>query len=292
MPALKTEKEVRGFIGQLQYISRFIAKLTATCEPIFKLLKKNQLILWDEKCQQAFDVIKDYLMNPPVLQPPKSGRHLIMYLAIEKGAIGAMLAQEDDGKVEHAVYYLSKKLLPYEANYSLVEKTCLAVIWATKKLRHYFQSYRVQTISEHDPLRYLQQTLLLTGKLTRWLVLLTEFDIDYVAKKVVKGRVVADFLAQNPLTDEEEFKLDFPDEHLGVQGWRMHFDRAVNSIGASVGVILITPDGEMIPMAKKLDFKVTNNQAEYEACIFGLEALRNVEAEDVTVYGDSMLVIK
>lgn len=45
-----------------------------------------------------------------------------------------MLAQEDNGKVEHAMYYLSKKFLPYEFNYSLVEKTCLDVIWATKKL--------------------------------------------------------------------------------------------------------------------------------------------------------------
>ena len=120
---------------------------------------------------------------------------MILYLAIEKDAIGAMLAQKGERKTEHAVYYLSKKLLQYEANYSLVEKTCLAVIWATKKLRHYFQSYRVQAISKHDPLRYLQQTPSLTGKLARWLVLLTEFDIDYVAKKVVKGRAVADFLA-------------------------------------------------------------------------------------------------
>ena len=114
-----------------------------------------------------------------------------------------------------------------------------------------------------------------------------------MAKKVVKGRAVADFLAQNPLNEEEEFELEFPDEYLGaieIQGWRMYFDGAVNSRGAGVGVILITPDGEMIPMAKKLDFEVTNNQAKYEACTFGLEALRNVGAENVTVYGDSMLV--
>ena len=76
-------------------------------------------------------------MNPPVLQPPRPGKALILYLAIEKEAIRAMLAQESGGKAEHTVYYLSKKLLPYEANYSLVKKTCLAVIWATKKLRHY-----------------------------------------------------------------------------------------------------------------------------------------------------------
>ena len=82
-------------------------------------------------------------MNPPVLQPPKPGKPLILYLEIEKGAIGAMLAQESEGKVEHVVCYLSKKLLQYEANYSIVEKICLAIIWAIKKLRHYFQSYRV-----------------------------------------------------------------------------------------------------------------------------------------------------
>ena len=77
-------------------------------------------------------------MNPLVLQPPRLDKPLILYLAIKKEAIGVMLAQEGDGRVEHAIYYLSKKFLPYEANYSLVEKACLAVIWATKKLRHYF----------------------------------------------------------------------------------------------------------------------------------------------------------
>ena len=57
-------------------------------------------------------------------------------------------------------------------------------------------------------------------------------------------------------------------------------------------MILISPEGEMIPMAKRLEFEVTNNQAEYEACIFGLEALRSVGAGEITVYGDSMLVVK
>ena len=59
----------------------------------------------------------------------------------------------------------------------------------------------------------------------------------------------------------------------------MFFDGAVNSKRAGVGVILVTPEGEMIPMAKKLEFGVTNNQAKYEACIFGLESLRSMGAE-------------
>ena len=61
MPVPKTEKEVRGFLGRLNYIARFISHLTATCEPIFKLLKKDQVVRWNDECQAAFDKIKEYL---------------------------------------------------------------------------------------------------------------------------------------------------------------------------------------------------------------------------------------
>ena len=72
----------------------------------------------------------------------------------------------------------------------------------------------------------------------------------------------------------------------------MYFDGAINNREACIGVILITPGGEMMPMAKRLEYEVTNNQAEYEAYIFSLETLRSVGAEEVTIYGDSILVIK
>ena len=97
------------------------------------------------------------------------------------------------------------------------------------------------------------------------------------------------------MDDEQEWELEFPDEHLGlieIQTWIMYFDGVVSNRGAGIGVILISPEGEMIPMSKRLEFEVTNNQAEYEACIFGLEALRSTGAGEITVYGDSMLVIK
>ena len=102
--------------------------MTIVYEPIFKLLRKNQLGVWNDRCQQAFEAIKRYLMKPPILQPSRPEKPLILYLAIEKEAVGAMLAQEDGNRVEHVVYYLSKKFLPYEVNYNLVEKTCLSVV--------------------------------------------------------------------------------------------------------------------------------------------------------------------
>ena len=63
----RIEKEVYGFLGRLNYIARFISHLTATSEPIFKILKKDQVVRWNDNCQAAFDKIKDYLQEPPIL---------------------------------------------------------------------------------------------------------------------------------------------------------------------------------------------------------------------------------
>ncbi|XP_056688956.1 uncharacterized mitochondrial protein AtMg00860-like [Spinacia oleracea] len=92
MPPPKSEKQIQGFLGKLQYISRFISKLTMACEPIFKKLKKEDKAEWDEQCQKAFDKIKEYLSNPPVLSPPRSGIPLRLYLTVTDTAAGAMLS--------------------------------------------------------------------------------------------------------------------------------------------------------------------------------------------------------
>ena len=81
MPPPRTEKEVRGLLGRLQYISRFIAQLMPICEPIFKLLRKNAQINWSKECQVAFDKIKQLLIKPHVLVPLMPGRPLILYLS-------------------------------------------------------------------------------------------------------------------------------------------------------------------------------------------------------------------
>jgi len=82
LPPPTTKKEVMSLLGRLNYISRFIAQLTSTYEPIFKLLKKNAVIRWTDECQEAFDKIKKYLSNLPVLVPPEPGRPLFLYLTV------------------------------------------------------------------------------------------------------------------------------------------------------------------------------------------------------------------
>jgi len=95
MPEPRTEKQVRGFLGCLNYIARFISQITAICEPLFKLLHKNQSIHGNKDCQEAFGKIKQCLMNPPVFMPPVPGRPLILYMTILDESMGCMLGQHD-----------------------------------------------------------------------------------------------------------------------------------------------------------------------------------------------------
>ena len=214
MPAPRTEKEIRGFLGRLQYISRFIARLTDICEPIFRLLRKNQPTVWNDDCQCAFEKIMECLLSPPILVPPTPGRPLLLYLSVSDIALGCMLAQLDDSGKERAIYYLSKRMLEYECKYIMIERLCLALVWATRRLRHYVTEYSILLVSRLDPLKYLFDRPVLTGRLMRWLVLLTEFDIQYMTQKSVKGSIVADHLASLPVSDDGSIDYDFPDEQF------------------------------------------------------------------------------
>ena len=106
MIAPRTEREIRGFLGRLQYISRFIARLTYICEPIFRLLRKSQVTVWDDQCQHAFERIMKYFLSPPVLVPPTLGRPLLLYLLILDIALGCMLAQLDDFEKKNELFII------------------------------------------------------------------------------------------------------------------------------------------------------------------------------------------
>ena len=128
MPVPRTEKDIRGFLDRLQYIGRFIARLIDICEPNFHLLRKNQLKVWNDDCQLAFERIKEYLLSPPVLVPPMSGRPLLLYLLVLDMVLGCMLAQLDDSRKERAIYYPSKRMLEYEMIYVMIEHLYLALV--------------------------------------------------------------------------------------------------------------------------------------------------------------------
>ncbi|XP_059295590.1 uncharacterized protein LOC132048928 [Lycium ferocissimum] len=114
LPPPKIKKEVMSFLGRLNYIGRFIDQSTIV-EPILKLLKKDAPIKCKEECQEAFDTIKRYLSNSPVLVPPRPGSPLLLCLSVSENTFRCVLGQHDEiCKMERAIYYLSKKFTACE----------------------------------------------------------------------------------------------------------------------------------------------------------------------------------
>jgi ribonuclease HI len=118
-----------------------------------------------------------------------------------------------------------------------------------------------------------------------------------MTRKAVKGSVIADHLADHAMEDYESLNFDFPDEDvLAIEEeksnwWVMYFDGAVNICGNGAGAVIISPDKKQYPVSIKLQFRCTNNTAEYKACILGLEAALEMNIKKIDVYGDSMLII-
>ncbi|PKU62781.1 putative mitochondrial protein [Dendrobium catenatum] len=173
MPPPKTLTQLRFFQGRLAYLRRFISNLSGRCQPFTVLCKKDAPFRWDQNFQKAFDSIKQYFMNPPVLAAPIPRKPLILYTIALSESPGALLAQFNEEGKQNALYYLSRCLLPTEVNYPLFEKHCLALIFAAQKLRHYMLSHKVNLISRINPLLYLMNQPTFSGRLARWSMILS-----------------------------------------------------------------------------------------------------------------------
>ena len=99
---------------------------------------------------------------------------------------------------EYAIYYLSKKFIDCESRYSMLEKTCCALAWAAKRLRQYMINHTTWLISRTDPIKYIFEKPALTGRISCWQMLLSEYDIEYRAQKAIRG---SGHLAHQPIED-------------------------------------------------------------------------------------------
>ncbi|XP_016199986.1 uncharacterized protein LOC107640993 [Arachis ipaensis] len=130
---------------------------------------------------------------------------------------------------------------------------------------------------------------MLRGRLGKWMLALTEFDLQYVPIKAVKGQVIADFLVDNSnnLNNQGANVLD-----IKVDYWKLYFDGSKHKDGAGVGILIISPEGIPSEFLFELKYPYSNNMAEYETLILSLEILIGKGALEVQILGDSQLVLK
>ncbi|PKI70884.1 hypothetical protein CRG98_008775, partial [Punica granatum] len=170
---------------------------------------------WNDEWQKAFDTVKAYLVQPPVLVPPSPDRPLILYLTVRRQFIGCTLGQKDDSShAERAIYYLSKKFNEGESNYPEIEKMCCALVWVIQRLRQYTLYHTICLLLKTDHLKYLLGSPSSMRNIAKWRCQLTKYDIKYVSRTSVKGQVIADHLAEFSIDDDTPIDSNFPDEEI------------------------------------------------------------------------------
>ena len=215
-----------------------------------------------------------------------------------------MLAQKNEHNKEQVVYYLSRTLVDYEIKYLYMEKLCLAIILATKKLRHYMLNHTTYVIAKVDPLKYMMNKTYQNTRTSKWIMYLTEFDLQFICQKSIKGQVIADHLVETPLQDDNLLIIELPDEHIFQldnvdlpieleEEWDMtiHFDGSKCEKGGGASVIFVTPQGIPIPYSFKLDFPCKNNNVEYEALILAIKIALKLKLRKVKFIIDSLLIV-
>jgi hypothetical protein len=181
--------------------------------------------------------------------------------------------------------YVSWRLLDAETRYASLEKLYLALYYACSKFRHYLLSSSCTVIFHHDIIKCMLQKPILSGRLGKWAYALAEYELDYKPLSAVKGQVLADFLVEHDIEEEEVCTVD-------GDVWRLWFDGSVCSQGQGIGCFVTSPSGMTYELSIRLEFGCTNNQAEYEALLSGLEVLAEMGAQRAEVFGDSKLVIQ
>ncbi|GKB70347.1 reverse transcriptase domain-containing protein [Tanacetum coccineum] len=258
LPSPRTIKEVQSLNGKSASLNRFLSKSAEKSLPLFKTLKKcikKSDFHWTPEAEQAFKQLKQHVSELPMLVAPKPKEELIVYLSASHGAISAVLMTERD-KVQTPVYFVSRVLQGPELNYTPMEKLVLALVFAAKRLRRYFQVHSIAVITD-QPIKQIISRPDVAGGLQKWSVMLGEHNITYQPRTSVKGQILADFLVEKL----DEAPPDTSMVETPQESWTLFMD------GSSC------VDG-----------------SEYEAVIAGLRIAAKMGVRNVRVSVDSKLV--
>ena len=150
--------------------------------------------------------------------------------------------QEFDGK-ERVVFYLSRRLLDPETRYSPTEKFCLCLYFSCTKLRHYLLSAKCTVVSKADMIKHMLSKPILNGRVGKWILMLSEFDLKYESAKAAKGQIMTNFITQHHKSSIG---------YVEPMAWTLFFDGSSCKQGGGIGIVIISPQGQVLSLLFQL----------------------------------------
>ena len=210
----KTPTEVRSFLGLAGYYRRFVKDFSKIATPLTKLTRKNEKFVWNEKCEESFQELKQRLVTAPVLVLPDTQGNFVIYSDASHKGLGCVLMQNDK-----VIAYASRQLKPHELRYPVHDLELAAIVFALKIWRHYLYGEKCEIYTDHKSLKYIFTQKELNMRQRRWLELIKDYDCS-INYHPGKANVVADALSRkerlNMLTMPEELHKEFEKLQLEV----------------------------------------------------------------------------
>jgi hypothetical protein len=137
IPLPQTKKALQSFLGQINFVRRFIPNLVETIKPILRLLKKDVKFEWTDEGRKAFKSIKDSIGRSHVLISPDYTKDFQIFSFASEDTIAGVLLQKNDEGQEQPIAFMSKALHSSELNYTIMEKQAYALVKSLKHFRVY-----------------------------------------------------------------------------------------------------------------------------------------------------------
>ncbi|KAK7910159.1 hypothetical protein WMY93_014843 [Mugilogobius chulae] len=197
-PRPRTKKEVRSFLGLAGWYRRFVPQFATIAAPLTALTTKDKKnpVTWTDECEAAFNTLKTLLCSSPVLRSPDFSRRFLVQVDASEVGLGAVLTQ-GESDAQQPILYLSRKLLPRESRYSVVEKEGLAIKWALESLKYYLLGREFDLETDHRALTWINSMKDHNSRLTRWYLSLQPFKF-VVRHRSGRSNLVADYLSRLP----------------------------------------------------------------------------------------------
>jgi hypothetical protein len=199
LPPPRTILQLQSLQGKANFLRRFIANYAEIAKGFMRLLKKDVPFHWDDVAQCSLEALKHALTTASLLRRPNYNKDFLLYLAAAESTIGMVLVQEDDLLSKYVIYYMSRGLVKPELNYSHIEKLALAAVHDVQQFCHYVMFRKTTVIVVVNLFQYVLTRQVIGRKISRWIVVLQEFDLDFVSAKSKKSLVFAKLISKLPV---------------------------------------------------------------------------------------------